>query len=188
MGSDSGDRLPEDRLTDRASADPVSADFGESDAVSADLGEAAARAAGFGAADLEEPVGEWARDLVPTFACWDVLECLHSRRAEHMPAELIAHVVGRAERDLAPTFDRLISAGLVRRTFGPRGGVFYTYAPRTEMAARVDHMFGRLPSQELRVELVKEILKLGGGASSRGEKGGCLRGLLHLGRNEQDGR
>jgi len=141
-----------------------------------------------GATDPAEPVDEWARDLVPTFACWDVLECLHSRRAEDMPAELIAHVVGRAERDLTPTFDRLISRGLIRRAFGPRGDVLYTYAPQPEMAARVDHMFKRLPSQELRVELVKEILKLGAGASSKGEKGGGLRGLLRRGKNDAAGR
>lgn len=150
-----------------------------------DFRESDAGAAGSGSADPEAPVEEWARDLVPTFACWDVLECLHSRRAEDMAADLIAHVVGRAERDLESTFDTLISAGLIRRSFGPRGGVLYTYAPRPEMSPRVDDMFRRLPSRQLRVELVKEILRLGGGASSKDEKGGGLRGLLHLGRNEQ---
>ncbi len=156
--------------------------------MASDHGDPNDRTAGSGAADSEEPVDEWARDFVPTFACWDVLECLHSRRAEDMPAELISHVVGRAERDLAPTFDRLVSAGLIQRSFGPRGGVLYTYAPRPAIAARVSHMFSRLPSQELRVQLVKEILKLGGATSSKGERGGGLRGLLRLGGDDRGGR
>lgn len=168
--------------------DLAAAVSGGPDVEAADPAEPDVGAAGVTATDPAEPVAEWARDFVPTFACWDVLECLHSRRAENMPAELIAHVVGRAERDLTPTFDRLISRGLISRAFGARGDVLYTYAPPPETAARVDHMFSRLASQELRVELVKEILKLAAGASSKGEKDGGLRGLLRRGRNDAAGR
>lgn len=114
-----------------------------------------------------ESVSDWVKEFTPTFACWDLLECVHSRRCEDAMAQDLGDLVGRSVREIEPALAHLVAHGVLRRTLTPSGVPLYSYAPTPEIAERVDDMLVRLPQHAVRLQVVTTILSVNAaGASS----------------------
>lgn len=118
-----------------------------------------------------ESITDWVKQFTPTFACWDLLECVHVRRPHDAAAESLGRLVGRSIRDIEPALDHLVGCGILRRRFAPGGDPLYTYAPTPDVAARVDAMLAKMPQHEVRVQVVTAILSVNAAAGSRSGKG-----------------
>ncbi|MHB0980146.1 MAG: hypothetical protein ACYC5Q_08795 [Thermoleophilia bacterium] len=117
-----------------------------------------------------ESITDWVKQFTPTFACWDLLECVHARRPNNATAESLGSLVGRSIRDIEPALDHLVGCGMLRRRFTLGGDALYTYAPTPEVAARAEAMLVKMPQHEVRVQVVTAILSVnaGGGRSGKG--------------------
>lgn len=118
-----------------------------------------------------ESIAEWVKEFTPTFACWDLLECVHARRPADANAESLGRLVGRSLGDIEPALDHLVGCGILRRRFAPAGDALYTYAPTPDVAARVEAMLDKMPQHEVRVQVVTAILSVNAGGGARSGKG-----------------
>jgi len=119
-----------------------------------------------------ESINDWVEEFTPTFACWDLLECVHSRRPDAATAESLGDLVGRSLREIEPALAHLVSRGVLRRRLTPSGGALYAYDPPPEIAERVDEMLVKLPQHAVRLQVVTAILSVNA-AANRSETSGA---------------
>lgn len=117
-----------------------------------------------------DSISEWVEEFTPTFACWDLLECVHSRRPDDVTAESLGELVGRSTREIEPALAHLVSRGVLRVRVAPGGRSLYSYDPPAEIAERVDEMLLKLPQHAVRLQVVTAILSVNA-AAERSDKG-----------------
>ncbi len=135
-----------------------------------ETGVATARRAFWGGVSAES-ISDWVKEFTPTFACWDLLECVHSRRSDAATAESLGGLVGRSLREIEPALAHLVSRGVLRRRLTPSGDALYAYDPPPEIAERVDEMLVKLPQHAVRLQVVTTILSVNA-AVNRSETSG----------------
>lgn len=124
-----------------------------------------------------ESISDWVREFTPTFACWDLLECVHARRPRDATAESLGDLVGRSPREIEPALHHLTSRGVLARREGTDGVPVYSYEPSPELAERVDWMLRRLPQHDVRLQVVTTILSVNAQTAERGERTGFFSQL-----------